>query len=58
LAGIYGEMAGLLGKVQLRKHDKYNIWLSVGGHIEPDEDPNQAAIREVKALEQLSVNKR
>ncbi len=51
-------MAGLLGKVQLRKHDKYNIWLSVGGHIEPDEDPNQAAIREVKALEQLSVNKR
>ena len=35
-------------KVLLRKHDKYNIWLSVGGHIELDEDPNQAAIREVK----------
>jgi 8-oxo-dGTP pyrophosphatase MutT (NUDIX family) len=34
--------------VFLRKHDKYKIWLSVGGHIEPDEDPNQAAIREVK----------
>ncbi len=32
--------------------------VSWGGHIEPDEDPNQAAIREVKALEQLSVNKR
>jgi 8-oxo-dGTP pyrophosphatase MutT (NUDIX family) len=34
--------------VLLRKHDKYKIWLSVGGHIEPDEDPNQAAVREVK----------
>ncbi len=35
-------------KILLRKHDKYKIWLSVGGHIELDEDPNQAAIREVK----------
>ena len=35
-------------KVLLRIHDKYGIWLSIGGHIEPDEDPNQAAIREVK----------
>ncbi len=35
-------------KVLLRKHDKLKIWLSVGGHIEPDEDPNQTAIREVK----------
>lgn len=36
------------GKVLLRKHDKYSIWLSVGGHIEPNEDPNQSALREVK----------
>jgi 8-oxo-dGTP pyrophosphatase MutT (NUDIX family) len=36
------------GKVLLRKHDKYGMWLSVGGHIELDEDPNQAAVREVK----------
>lgn len=35
-------------KVLLRRHDKYNVWLPVGGHIELDEDPNQAAIREVK----------
>lgn len=35
-------------KVLLRKHDKYKIWLSVGGHIELDEDPNQAVIREAK----------
>ena len=35
-------------KVLLRTHDKYKIWLGVGGHVELDEDPNQAAIREVK----------
>lgn len=35
-------------KVLLRKHDKYKIWLSIGGHVELDEDPTQAAIREVK----------
>lgn len=36
------------GKVLLRFHDKYKIWLSVGGHVELDEDPIQAALREVK----------
>lgn len=35
-------------KVLLRMHDKHHIWLSVGGHIELDEDPVSAAIREVK----------
>lgn len=35
-------------KVLLRKHDKYKIWLSVGGHIEIGEDPCEAAIREAK----------
>jgi 8-oxo-dGTP pyrophosphatase MutT (NUDIX family) len=34
--------------VLLRMHDKFKIWLSVGGHIELDEDPVEAAIREVK----------
>lgn len=42
-------------KVLLRKHDKYKIWLSVGGHIELDEDPNIAAIREVKEEVGLDV---
>jgi 8-oxo-dGTP diphosphatase len=42
-------------KVLLRKHDKYNIWLSVGGHIELDEDPNVAAVREVKEEVGLDV---
>src|SRR3972149_7932213 len=41
--------------VLLRKHDKYKKWLSVGGHIELDEDPNQAAIREVREEVGLEV---
>jgi len=35
-------------RVLLRKHDKYKKWLGVGGHIELNEDPIQAALREVK----------
>ena len=35
-------------KVLLRLHDKYNLWLGVGGHIELDEDANAALLREVK----------
>ena len=42
-------------KVLLRMHDKYKIWLSVGGHIELDEDPNEAALREVKEEVGLDV---
>ena len=42
-------------KVLLRKHDKYKIWLSVGGHIELDEDPTAAAVREVKEEVGLDV---
>jgi 8-oxo-dGTP pyrophosphatase MutT (NUDIX family) len=34
--------------VLVRKHEKYHLWLGVGGHIELAEDPNQAAVREVK----------
>ena len=42
-------------RVLLRRHDKYKIWLSVGGHIELDEDPNQAAIREVQEEVGLAI---
>jgi 8-oxo-dGTP pyrophosphatase MutT (NUDIX family) len=34
--------------VLLRRHDKYKLWMGVGGHIELDEDPIQAAAREAK----------
>ncbi len=36
------------GKVLLRMHDKFNLWLSVGGHIELEHDPVETAIKEVK----------
>ncbi len=42
-------------RVLLRKHEKYGIWLSVGGHIELNEDPNEAALREVKEEVGLDV---
>lgn len=42
-------------KVLLRKHEKYGIWLGVGGHIELDEDPNQAAVRECKEEVDLDI---
>lgn len=42
-------------RVLLRMHDKYKIWLSVGGHIELDEEPNQAAVREVREEVGLDV---
>lgn len=42
-------------KVLLRIHDKTKIWLSVGGHVELDEDPTQAVIREAKEEVGLDV---
>ncbi len=35
-------------KVLLRMHEKLKMWLAVGGHIELDENPDQAALREVE----------
>ena len=42
-------------KVLLRMHDKFHNWISVGGHIELDEDPIEAVIREVKEEVGLEV---
>ena len=42
-------------KVLLRMHEKHKMWLAVGGHIELDETPDQAAIREVKEEVGLEV---
>jgi 8-oxo-dGTP pyrophosphatase MutT (NUDIX family) len=41
--------------VLLRMHDKHKMWLSPGGHIELDEDPTQAAVREAKEEVGLDV---
>ena len=41
--------------VLLHKHKVLGIWLPVGGHIELDEDPNQAALREAKEESGLEV---
>lgn len=35
------------GAVLLRLHDKYNYWGAPGGHLDPGEDVNEAALREV-----------
>ena len=35
------------GAVLLRLHEKYNHWGSPGGHLDPGEDVNEAALREV-----------
>lgn len=41
--------------VLLRKHDKYKKWFQVGGHVELDETPDVAALREVKEEVGLDV---
>ncbi len=35
------------GAVLLRLHDKYKYWGAPGGHIDPGEDVNEAALREL-----------
>ena len=41
------------GRVLLHRHVKLNRWLPPGGHIEPNEIPDDAALREV--MEETSV---
>ena len=36
------------GKVLLVYHKKYREWLPIGGHIELNEDPDQALVREIR----------
>lgn len=35
-------------KVLLIHHKKLNIWLPIGGHVELDENPDEALFREIK----------
>ena len=43
------------GKVLIIHHRKLDKWLPLGGHIELDEDPEQAALREAKEESGLDV---
>jgi 8-oxo-dGTP pyrophosphatase MutT (NUDIX family) len=43
------------GKVLVIHHRKLNHWLPLGGHIELDEDPEQAALREAREESGLEV---
>lgn len=42
-------------KVLLRMHPKLGMWCSIGGHIDPGEDPNEAALREIREETGLKV---
>ena len=42
-------------KVLLHEHKKYHTWFPLGGHVESDEFPHEAAIREVKEESGLDV---
>jgi 8-oxo-dGTP pyrophosphatase MutT (NUDIX family) len=44
------------GKVLLHLHRKLGMWLPPGGHIEKNELPNEAAVREV--LEETGIRVR
>ena len=43
------------GKILLIHHRKLNKWLPLGGHIELDEEPEQAALREAKEESGIDV---
>jgi len=43
------------GKVLLVNHPRYEMWLPVGGHVELDEDPEQALYREIEEESGLEV---
>jgi len=42
-------------KVLIRLHDKNKMWIAPGGHVELNETPQEAAIREVKEETGLDV---
>ena len=43
------------GRVLLVNHKKFGVWLYPGGHVEKNETPDQAVIREVKEETGLDV---
>lgn len=53
-AYIISKINGQL-KVLLHRHKKHSLWLPIGGHIEKDETPTQAVLREIKEETGLDV---
>lgn len=51
---IVSKLSGEI-KVLLHRHKKLNIWLGPGGHVEKDENPVEASIREVKEETGLDI---
>lgn len=43
-------------KVLLHLHKKHQMWLGVGGHVEADENPVEAALREAKEESGLEIS--
>lgn len=43
-------------KVLLVNHPRYNMWIPMGGHVELDEDPEQALLREIEEETGLDVD--
>ncbi|MDQ2072643.1 NUDIX hydrolase [Haloarcula sp. NS06] len=44
------------GRVALHEHDKLDMWLPAGGHIDRDELPHEAALRETREELGLDVD--
>ena len=42
-------------KVLLIFHKKHNMWLQIGGHVELNEDPEEAVLREAKEESGLDI---
>lgn len=42
-------------KVLLHRHKKHLLWLPIGGHIEKNETPEEAVLREVKEETNLDI---
>jgi len=43
------------GRVLMLRHKKYGFWLQPGGHVEEDETPDEAAVRETREETGLKV---
>jgi 8-oxo-dGTP pyrophosphatase MutT (NUDIX family) len=46
------------GQIYLGHHIKADDWIPPGGHIEPDETPSDAAVREIKEELGLTITKK